>query len=147
MKVQRFVLIACLVLSPYARPLSGADREFKDVVRAISEEFHTKPEHIPLLGLANTFLKVSHPAGAKHVDFAIFQNVDWRKGSGHDAVESVRFAIGRGWQPFVQMRSQSGRERQTVLVYMREIGRDVNVLIATVQSDQLLVSEVRMDEK
>ncbi len=75
-------------------------REFKDVVREISDEFHTKPMHIPMMGLVNGFMKVAHPVGAKHVELAIFQDIDWGEGSERSPVASVKHALGE-WTPFV----------------------------------------------
>lgn len=101
-------LASFAVFIPLCTRLNAADREFKDVVRAISEEFHTRPIHIPMFGLVKAVVTVAHPAGTRHLDLAIFQDVDARKGSGRDLVESVRFAIGRGWHPFVQVRGERG---------------------------------------
>ena len=134
---------ACVAALCMAWPMSGADREFKDVVRAISDEFHTKPMHIPMMGLVNGFMKVAHPVGAKHVDIAIFQDIDYGEGSARDPVASIRHALG-GWQPFITSRNRQG---EMVMVYMREDGKDVDVLMATVQRDELIVTEARMDPK
>jgi hypothetical protein len=142
MNPRRWLLIACALAGTVA---NAADREFKDVVRAISEEFHTKPMHIPLMGLVNGFVNVAHPSGAKHIEVAIFDEIDYRAGSGRDPVDSVRSAIGRGWKPFIQVRENYSHE--TVLVYMRENGRDVNLLLATVEANELIVTEVRLDPK
>src|SRR5438128_352610 len=104
MKAERLSLITCVaVLSLGICPRAqAADHEFQDIVKAISEQFNTKPMHIPFLGLARAVIAVAHPMGAKQLNLAIFQDLDERKGSGRDLLESVRMAVGRGWQPFVQ---------------------------------------------
>ncbi len=131
---------ACIVALA-ANTASAADHEFKDVVRAISDEFHTKPMHIPLMGLVNGFMKVAHPVGAKHVDIAIFQDIDYGEGSAETAVASIRHAIG-AWQPYVTTRNRQG---ETVMIYMREVGKDADVLTVTAQHHELVITEARVD--
>ncbi len=131
---------ACMVALA-AGTVTAADREFKDVVRAVSDEFHTKPMHIPLMGLVNSFMKVAHPVGAKHVEIAIFQDIDYGEGSAETAAASIRHAIG-SWQPYVTTRN---REGETVMIYMREIGKDADVLTVTAQRNELVITEARVD--
>ena len=146
MKARRAV-VACAALAGFAlcMPANAADREFKDVVAAICEEFQTKPMHIPLMGLVSGFVKVAHPAGTKQLDLAIFQDLDASKGSGRNLAESVRMAVGRWRQPVVQDHEMRNGQDQTVLVYMFEKGKDANVLTVVVQSDQVIVTEVRLN--
>jgi hypothetical protein len=124
---------------------SAADRGFKDVVAAICEAFHTKPIHIPLMGLVNGVLKVAHPAGTKQLDVAVFEDLDASKGSGRNLTESVRLAVGRWMQPMVQDHAMKDGQDQTVLVYMFEKGKDVNVLTVIVERDEAVVTEVRLN--
>ena len=126
-------------------PAYAADREFKDVVAAISEEFQTKPMHIPMMGLVNGFLKVAHPAGTKQLDVAIFNDLDASQGSGRNLADSARRAVGRWMQPVVQDRQMSNGQDLTTLVYMFEKGKDVNVLTVVVESSEVIVTEVRLN--
>lgn len=146
MKSRRVVGI-CAALAGFAlcAPANAADREFKDVVSAICEEFQTKPMHIPMMGLVNSVLKVAHPAGTKQLDVAIFQDLDESKGSGRNLAESVRSAVGRWRQPMVQDREMREGQDQTVLVYMFEKGKDANVLTVVVERDEVIVTEVRLN--
>lgn len=145
--VVRLVLGTCAIACGLGTcaTANAADREFKDVVAAISEEFQTKPMHIPLMGLVNGVLKVAHPAGTKQLDVAIFEDLDASKGSGHNLAESVRSAVGRWMQPMVQDHEMRNGQDQTVLVYMFEKGKDVNVLTVVVERDQAIVTEVRLN--
>ena len=42
----------------------AADREFREVVNVISDEFHTRPMSIPMFGLVNLVTATVHPAGS-----------------------------------------------------------------------------------
>jgi len=145
--VLRFVLGTCGIACGLGTCASAspADREFKDVVAAISEEFQTKPMHIPLMGLVSGFVKVVHPAGTKQLDVAIFEDLDASKGSGRNLVESVRSAVGRWRQPMVQDHERRNGQDQTVLVYMFEKGKDANILTVIVERDEAIVTEVRLN--
>src|SRR5258706_11026789 len=100
---------------------SAADREFRDVVEAISDEFRTRPMRIPLMGLVNAVAYVARPAGTRHVDIAVFENLETRNRSGRDLPESIRRAVGGSWKPFIQVRStRDDGSEENVLVYMRQ---------------------------
>jgi hypothetical protein len=146
-QVLRFFPVTCVFVCSLGTcaPADAADREFKDVVAAISEEFQTKPMHIPLMGLVSGVVKVVHPAGTKQLDVAIFEDLDASKGSGRDLAESVRSAVGRWMQPVVQDHERRNGQDQTVLVYMFEKGKDANVLTVIVERDQAIVTEVRLN--
>ena len=96
--------LVTLLAAGSALGLRAADREFRSVVDAISGEFHTRPMHIPLFGLVNVVTFVAHPAGAKHVDLAIFQNLDQHTRVGQNVLVSLRHAVGLEWKPFFQAR-------------------------------------------
>ena len=52
-----------------------ADHEFDRVVSAVEKHYGVKRTHIPLLGLANFVVKVSHPAGTSGVKLAVFEDL------------------------------------------------------------------------
>ena len=145
--IPRLVLGTCAIacaVQMCARA-NAADREFKDVVAAISEEFQTRPTHIPMMGLVSGVVKVVHPAGTKQLDLAIFEDLDASKGSRRNLAESVRSAVGRWMQPMVRDHEMKNGQDQTVLVYMFEKGKDVNVLTVIVERDEAIVTEVRLN--
>src|SRR5258706_12945457 len=113
MKSLCLLLLACV--SAHA-----ADREFKDVVRAISDEFQTRPMHIPLLGLVNTFTAVARPAGTPHIAIAGFENLNARDRVRGNLPEALRRAVGGGWKPFLQVRAYRNGFDANVFGYMHQ---------------------------
>jgi len=85
--------------------LDGAERGFDDIVQAISEQLHARPLHIPFFGLVNFATAVAHPAGVKHVDLAVFENLDLDDRASSDLAETIRLA-GGDWRPFVRVRNR-----------------------------------------
>jgi hypothetical protein len=118
----------------------AADREFSDVVRAISDECHASPTRIPFFGMVNAFTAVVHPAGTRHIDLAVFENLD-----AADRMRAGRIerALGDSWTPFVHVRSN--RDRETVYVYMRQAGNDWKLLVVAMERHEATVVQLLID--
>ncbi len=136
------LIASCLLGAVSAQ---AADREFTDVVSFISEEFHTRPTSIPFFGLVNVFAAAVHPAGAKHIDLAVFENLGDGGRRGRNVPEAIMNAVGRAWKPFVQVRSHHNGQEETVFVYMRQDGRDWKLLVTAIERDEATVVQLRLN--
>jgi len=120
------------------------DSEFDYVVKAIETHYHTKRTHIPFLGLANVVVKVAHPAGASEFKLAVFDDLDAI--SDRDDRELDRFMhdlSSTRLHPLVRVHSH--RDREAVYIFATDQGRETRMLIATFQSDQATVVQVKVD--
>jgi hypothetical protein len=133
---------ACLLGAVSAQ---AADREFTEVVRVISDEFHTRPTSIPMFGLVNVFAAAVHPGGTRHVDLAIFAHLSSHDREGRNLPESILNSVGRSWKPFVQVRSHKNGREETVLVYMRQEGKDWKLLVTVVGQDEATVAQLLLN--
>jgi hypothetical protein len=131
-------ILFCLLASVSLR---AADREFTDVVRVISDEFHTRPTSIPFFGLVNIFTETLRPAGTRHIDLAIFEHLSSHDRQGRNISEAILNAVGRSWKPFVQVRSRE----ETVFVYMRQEGHDWRLLVTSIERDEATVVQLRLN--
>jgi hypothetical protein len=122
--------------------MQAAEREFTDVVRAISDQFHARPAHIPLFGLVNFATFVAHPAGVKHIDFALFENLDLSDYAARDIAETIRRA-NPDWLPFVRVQEHG----ETVFVYMAQDRSDCKLLVVTVETGEATVVEVTLNSE
>jgi len=120
--------------------MQGAERGFDDVVRAISEQFHTRPLHIPFFGLVSFAAAVAHPAGVKHLDLAVFQDLNLGDHWSRDLAQAIRMADG-GWEPFVRVH----RPAETVLVYITQERSDCKLLVVTVETGEVTVVELKLN--
>jgi len=77
MRLTRLRFLPCFALTCCVGALTAhaADREFRTIVDAISSEYHTSPVHIPMFGLVNMVTFFVKPAGTKHIDLAVFDNL------------------------------------------------------------------------
>lgn len=139
----RTALVAvCLLTAASAR---AADREFSEVVRVISDEFHTRPMSIPLFGLVNVFTAAVRPAGTRHIDLAVFEHLSDHDRQGRNLTEALLNAVGRSWRPFVQVRSRRNGHEETVLVYMRQQGNEWKLLVTAVERDEATVVQLLLN--
>jgi len=136
------VFAACLLSALSAQ---AADREFAEVVRTISDEFHTRPTSIPMFGLVNLVTAAVHPAGTRHIDLAVFEHLSTHDREGRNLPESILNAVGRSWKPFVQVRSRKNGYEETVLVYMRQDGKDWKLLVTAVERDEATVVQLLLN--
>jgi len=122
-----------------------ADSEFDHVVRAIETHYHAKRTHIPFLGLANLVVKVAHPAGASEFKLAVFE--DMQSPDERDRRELDRFMSGLRFgrlRPLVRV--HSSRDRESVYIFAEDdFSKSTRMLIATFQSDQATVIQVRVN--
>ena len=122
--------------------MNAADKQFKDVVHAISVELNTRPLHIPLMGLVNVAAFVIRPAGTKHMDLAVFENVN-EDHDGREVARLIRKAVGDDWKPYVQTYSNHG---ETALVNLRPDGKnDIKLLVATIERNDATVVQLKLN--
>ena len=141
MQTFRVLLIAGLCCAA----VRATDREFNDIVHAISQEFHTKPMHIPFFGLVNVVTFVAKPAGTRHIDLAIFEDLQSHIRAGQDLPKAIRDAVGSGWKPFVQVWSKRKGSEETTFIFMRAEGKNTKLLITAVEQDQATVVQLLLD--
>lgn len=122
-----------------------ADSEFDHVVRAIETHYHAKRTHIPFLGLANVVVKVAHPAGASEFKLAVFEDLGSLSDSDDRDLDRFMHELSSSrLHPLVRVHSR--RDHESVYIYASgEDGRSTRMLIATFQSDQATVIQVRVD--
>jgi hypothetical protein len=132
------ILIAVCMLS--CAVLQGAERAFDDVVRAISDQVHARPEHIPFFGLVNFATFVAHPAGVKHLDIAVFENLDLDDNSERDIAKAIQ-GSDHGWHPFIRVQGHA----ETVLVYMAQDRNDCKLLVVAIERGEATVVELKLN--
>jgi hypothetical protein len=122
-----------------------ADHEFDRVVSAVEKHYGVKRTHIPLLGLANFVVKVSHPAGTSGVKMAIFE--DLPSPTGPDELADLdRFmdeVCAGSLHPMVVTRSRPAGESTYILT--GEVGKSTRMLIATFEPHEATVIEVTVN--
>ena len=132
-------LLAVLTLS--CLPLTVAASDFDWLVREFSRESGAREVHVPFFGLARFVVAVGHPAGARDIKLAIFERGD---------LESLRFSmltdstVGSSWKPMIRVRERNG---ESTNIYIREEGKNLNVLITSLDGDDVTFVQVRLEPR
>jgi hypothetical protein len=125
--------------------LFGADRDFDRVVAAVESRYGVKRVHVPLMGVANLFVKVARPAGASSFKLAIFENLNSAGGYGDTADLDRLFddLSARGLRPLVRVHSR--RSDESTFICTGEVGKSTKLLIATFARNQATVIECQVN--
>ena len=136
-RTSKSILLPMAALLVSSAVLQAADRPFDDVVRAISDEFQIHPTHIPFFGLVNFASFMVHPAGVKHLDLAVFEDVQLDRRDLEKVIRSAR----PDWLPFVRVRER----HESTFLYLTPEQRDCKLLVVSLEFDELTVVQVRLN--
>jgi len=137
------VQLLALLLTALSVAYAG-ENEFDRIVKAVQSHYGTSPTHIPLMGMANLFVKVGRPAGTTGFKLAVFENLGSSPSYGVHAEldQFMRSLSGSGLHPLVCVHSRASGE--STYIYSGELGRSARLLIATFQRNEATVVEVRV---
>jgi hypothetical protein len=126
------VLTALLFVLPLTLPAS----EFDWMTREFARQSGTQPVHIPFFGLARFVVGVTHPAGARDVRLAVFEQANVGSEQFSRMADST---VGRDWKPIVRVREKSGEVSN---IYVQPEGKHLLVLIATYNNNEAVFVQV-----
>jgi hypothetical protein len=138
----RMRLLALLLAASSATYAAGS--EFDRIVKAIESHYGTPRTHIPLMGVANLFVQVAHPAGTSGFKLAVFENLGSSPSYGEHAEldQFMRHLSGGGLHSLVRVHSRANHE--STYIFAGEAGRSTRMLIATFQRNEATVVEVKV---
>ena len=124
----------------------GADWGFDHIVGAIENHYRIKRTHVPLMGVANLFVKAARPAGTTGFKVALFE--DLRSSSDYrEQVDLDRFmddVCSRGLHALVVTHCR--RDGESSYILAGEIGKSTKqLLIATFARTEATVVEVQVN--
>lgn len=124
----------------------GGDAAFDRMVKAIESHYGTQRTHIPLMGVANFFVKVSHPAGAGSFKLAVFEDLKSSPGSSEwKARDRFMDTLSGGLRPLVRVHSRHGEE--STYIFAGPVGKSTTMLIANFERDEATVVQVKVNTK
>lgn len=129
------VLVAALALCSMA---FAGDREFDQIVSAIEKHYGVTKTHIPLMGVANLFVKGARPEGVSGFKIAVFEDLKGAEGDS-DFMEHLDLGLHR----LVRVRSR--QDAEATYIYAADAGKSTRVLVVTFESNQATVVEVKAD--
>lgn len=138
-----FVGLAAVALLVTPQQVFAKD-DFGQIVKHIEVTYHVHRQHRFVMGMAGFVVKFWHVAGVKNFKGAIFENqpfVNAARDTRFDEV--VRAAMNSGWQPIVQTWDRRSGER--TYIYAQDLGKDMKVLVVSLESTDAVVIQVKVD--
>jgi hypothetical protein len=127
----------------FLSPPAKAD-DFGKVVHLIEAEYHVHRNYRFLMSFAGVVVKCSHVGGVKTLKAAIFdkQHLDATELDSR-LDELVAHASASGWRPLVK--SFSRRRGEYDYIYAQTSGKDLKLLVVSVEPDEAVVLQVKLD--
>jgi hypothetical protein len=127
-------------------PSAFARDDFGKIVHHIEANYHVHRQHRFVMGLAGFTVRFWHIGGVKSLKGAIFENQRFTNAASDMRFdEIVRAAMDSGWQPLVQ--SWDRRTGERTYIYAQDLGKDMKVLVVTLESNEAIVLQVKVDPR
>ncbi|MFN7994022.1 MAG: hypothetical protein U0Q18_10490 [Bryobacteraceae bacterium] len=123
----------------------AGDWEFDHVVKEIEAHYGTSRTHIPLMGVANFFVKVTRPSGTNGFKLAVFEDLK-STGDSRESSERDRFMdrlSGSRMHPIVRVRSR--RDGESTYIYANDFGKSTKLLLVCFERNEATVVQVKMN--
>lgn len=136
------LLASVVLLSVGATPVA-ARNEFDAVCDHLEDHYGAKKVHIPFMWLARFAVGIIRPAGVKSFKVTIYRNLKYSKDSLDGDMRSLmEEAFSDEWSPVLRVVSKDG---QQVYLNMREKGKNVKILMVTVENDEAVVVRAKFN--
>lgn len=120
----------------------GADRDFDQLVKAVEARFGVPQAHIPMMGVANFFVKVARPKGVAAFRLAVFEHLNFDADGDGTALDRIMAEASKGLHPLVRVRSR--RDHEWTYIYTGEAGKITKMLVATFERREATLVQVQL---
>ena len=135
-----FLTLAFTIAVPNAM---AKGNEFNAVCKHIKTKYKAKRVKIPFMWLARFAVGIVKPAGVKSFRVTIFKNLQFSPETLNEEMKFVmQDAFSDEWIPLLRIRSDKGNQ---VYMNMREVGKNLKVLVVTIDKDQAVVVRAKFN--
>ncbi len=135
-----------LTLGPLLLPQTAqaGDKEFGVLVHYVESHYQVHRQYRFILGFASFAVNVVRPYGVKGMKLAIWdQQTSSQNKDDQDFTNVVKSGLAEGWQPMVRVWSRRDGER--TMVFAKPDGKDMKLLVATVDNEDAVVVQVKIN--
>jgi len=120
----------------------AGDRQFRAIVQRIQTHYQKRP--MRFMGLLSFVANRARPEGIRNIKLAVFEDLDSsRHPADSDLDALMQKIVGPEFQPFVRVRSR--RDGEQTFVYAKELGRDFELLVVSLERDEACVVKMKVD--
>lgn len=117
--------------------------EYDAVCKHLKTKYQAKKVKIPFMWAARAFVGVFRPAGVKSFKVTIFKNLQFAPETLNNEMKLVmRDAFSADWSPILRVRNAEGNQ---VYMNMRESGKNVKILLVTIDKDEAIVVRAKFN--
>jgi hypothetical protein len=125
-------------------PARARDKEFGLLVHYVESHYHVHRQYRFLLGFASLAVNIVRPYGVKGMKLALWENGKITASKDDmDFPAVVKAGLAQGWQPMVRVWSRRDGER--TVIFAKPEGKDVKLLVATVDAEDAVVVQVKIN--
>lgn len=137
------VALAFFVFSFSAVEINAKNDESEAIKKHLKTKYKAKKVKIPFMWLAKFAVNVVRPAGVKSFNLTLYENLQFSKETlDMEMQKAMRASLGAEWIPIVRVRSQND---QQVYMYMREDGKNVRMMLVTIENKQAAVIRAKFN--
>ena len=132
-----------ILLAIFAPSAEAKGNEFDAVCKHLKTRYQAKKVKIPFMWLARAAVGIVRPAGLKSFKVTVFRNLRFSEDSLHSEMQSIMSdAFSDEWSPILRVRSRVGEQ---VYMNMRESGKNVKVLLVSIERDEAVVVRAKFN--
>lgn len=135
-----FLALAFTIFVPNAQ---AKGNEYDAVCNHLKTKYQAKKVKIPFMWVARAFVGVFRPAGVKSFKVTIFKNLQFSPQTLNNEMKTVmRDAFSDEWRPILRVRNAEGNQ---VYMNMRESGKNVKILLVTIDKAEAVVVRAKFN--
>jgi hypothetical protein len=135
--------ICIALLLVVTAPAFADDPAFDAVSKQFKERLHAREVHIPFFGLARFATRIIKPAGVKSIRVKIFDSLhDNSRAAFRQLEATLGNSLPPGWFQVIKVSSREGG--QQTLIYVREDGKDIKLMVLNFEDGQAVVAKVKI---
>jgi len=121
------------VIAAEAKP----PREYQAIVQHLKTKYKAKKVNLFFMWAARAIVSIAKPAGVKSFSLTVFRDLKFTRETVDSEMQAaMRKSYGPEWSQIFHVRS---REAQQVYLYLREAGKDVKVVLVTIDKENAAV--------
>jgi hypothetical protein len=140
-KRTQFVVIAIFLSSLIFLNATAAEakppREYQAIVQHLKTKYKAKKVNLFFMWAARAIVSIARPAGVKSFSLTVFNDLKFSYETVDNEMSmAMRNSYGPEWSEVFHDRS---REGQQAYLYLREAGKDVKVVLVTIEKENAAV--------
>lgn len=131
------VMILSFLMCAGAISAEAKPREYDAVVRHLKTKYQAKKVNLFIMWAARAVVSIAKPAGVKSFSLTVFRSLKFSRDTVDTEMQAVmRNSYGPEWCEIFHVRSRTG---QQAYMYMAEAGKNVKVVLVTIDTENAAV--------